>query len=349
MGYAELNDIDSMMEASARRFLDERHPATVACRMAGDPAEQSDLWATVAQLGWPALLLPEPAGGMGQGLGAAWPLAVQAGRHLLTAPLVANMTLLQRLPAESHDGGKLAAWLEPVLTGSAAYAPAQRRPDGSLLVEYALAQRQALAWRYSQAGIRLELHGPCAGPAGVGIDPTVGSLRLAAGRPADSLDVSISDGQRAAWLQGYRLLRAAEMLGAAWAALDAAAAHARQRQQFGRAIGANQAVKHRLANDWMALDDAALAGKEAARLLDDAADEPAARACAVFELLALESAPRAAQHAIQLHGALGIAWESGMHLYLKRVLHIAAMLGGGRRRTELLDILWNDGGQAAAA
>ncbi len=58
---------------------------------------------------------------------------------------------------------------------------------------------------------------------------------------------------------------------------------------------------------------------------------------------------RAAQHAIQVHGALGIAWESGLHLYLKRVLHIAAMLGGGRRQTELLDLLWDSGAQPAAA
>ncbi|MCD0505554.1 acyl-CoA dehydrogenase family protein, partial [Bordetella petrii] len=104
----------------------------------------------------------------------------------------------------------------------------------------------------------------------------------------------------------------------------------------------------KLADDWMALDDAALAGKDAARCLDEGDADAAARACAVAELLALESAPRVAQNAIQVHGALGIAWECDMHLYLKRVRHIAAMLDGGRRREVLLERLWEAGGAGQA-
>ena len=347
---AEADDIESMMEDAARRFLDERHPAAGAPARVNDAGWQADWWRELASLGWPAVLLPEAAGGSGLGLRAAWPLAVQAGRHLLAAPLVANMALLPGLPAARQADGPLASWLAPMLAGDACHAPAAWQADGSLVVEYALPGRHALAWRRAGGqGLRLELHDLADAPVGVGVDPTIGTARLSAAAPVDAIDMALDERAWAGWQQGYRLLRAAEMLGAASAALDAAVAHACERQQFGRPIGANQAIKHRLADDWMALDDAMLAGKEALCLLERADAGAAAHACAVAELLALESAPRAAQHAIQVHGALGIAWESGLHLYLKRVLHIAAMLGGGRRQTELLDLLWDSGAQPAAA
>lgn len=346
----ELDNIQELMEDAARRVLDERHPASLAGQSAADPAWHAELWRELAALGWPGVLLPEAAGGLGQGLGVALPIAVQAGRHLLTAPLIANMALLPRLAAACNRDGRVMAWLAPMLAGDTSYALATWRPDGRLQAEHASTDRQALAWRRDDAGaLRLELHEMRDASCGMGLDPAIPMASLPGGEAADAVDLHIDEADFTRWQQGYRLLRAAEMLGAAQAALDAAAAYARERQQFGRAIGANQAVKHRLADDWMALDDATLAGKEAARLLDDPDGPAAAHACAVAELLALESAQRAAQNAIQVHGALGIAWDSGVHLYLKRVVHLASMLGGGRRRTELLESLWRDGGAPSAA
>ncbi|MCD0506274.1 acyl-CoA dehydrogenase family protein, partial [Bordetella petrii] len=168
-----MDDIADMMEDAGRRFLEQRHPVS----RVRDPQSRgghSGLWRELAGLEWPALLLPEEAGGMGQGLQAAWPLAYQAGRHLLTVPLVANMVLLPMLCKGQGDGGPLASWLAPVLSGDAYDAPAVIEPDGSLLVEYAAADRPALAPRYLASGkIRLERYSLAGAAVGAGLDPTL--------------------------------------------------------------------------------------------------------------------------------------------------------------------------------
>lgn len=123
-------------------------------------------------------------------------------------------------------------------------------------------------------------------------------------------------------------------------AVLAIAAHARQREQFGRPIGANQAIKHRLADHWMALDDAWLAGEAAAREMDVHGASQAERALLYAELLAAEAAQAAAQFAVQVHGAMGITWECDAHLYLKRVLHQIARMQAGRTRAWMLERLW---------
>lgn len=345
----DAHEIESMLADAGRRFLDERHPPARARDT--DAGLRAALWGELAAMGWPALLLPEAAGGMGLGLAAAWPLAGEAGRHLLSVPLAANLAWLPVLRAARPEAAVLDEWLAPVLAGQACYAPATEQADGTLLVEYAAAGAQALALRRPAPDrIEIECHAVDDGEIGAGLDPAIGTVRIRGGTPVRRAALALDQAGWARLCQGYRLLRIAELLGAAGAALDAAAAHARERQQFGRPIGANQAVKHKLADDWMALDDAGLAGKAAAQALDRGAPrEEAAHACAVAELLAVEAGRRAAEDAIQVHGALGIAWECDMHLFLKRVLHIAGMLDSGRRRGELLDLLWRAGGGDPAA
>ena len=154
-----------------------------------------------------------------------------------------------------------------------------------------------------------------------------------------SADIETDPGTWEVLRTRLRVLRAAEMLGAASAALDIATAYARERQQFGRAIGANQAIKHRLAEDWMALDDARLAGRAAAAALDTGADS-ASRDCLFAPLLAGQASRRVAQNAIQVHGALGVTWECDAHLYLKRVLRLDASLEAEVPGPDLLERIW---------
>lgn len=345
----DAHEIESMLADAARRFLDERHPPARA--RDADAGFRAALWGELAAMGWPALLLPEAAGGMGLGLAAAWTLAGEAGRHLLGVPLAANLAWLPGLRAARPEAALLDAWLAPVLAGQAYYAPAAAQADGTLLVEYAAPETLALALRRPAPDrIEIECHTMADAVIGTGLDPAIGTARIPGGAPVRRAALALDEAGWSRLCQGYRLLRSAELLGAAGAALDAAAAHARERQQFGRPIGANQAIKHKLADDWMALDDAGLAGRAAAQALDrDAPAGEAAHACAVAELLAVEAGRRAAENAIQVHGALGIAWECDMHLFLKRVLHIAGMLDSGRRRGELLDLLWRADGEDPAA
>ncbi|MFE9256732.1 acyl-CoA dehydrogenase family protein [Streptomyces sp. NPDC006879] len=102
---------------------------------------------------------------------------------------------------------------------------------------------------------------------------------------------------------------AAEAVGAADHALATTVAHARTREQFGRAIGSFQAVKHRLADAYVQLQAARSAAYYAAW---DPSQGPLALA------QGLEALRAVAGEAVQLHGGIGCTWEHEAHLYLKR-------------------------------
>jgi alkylation response protein AidB-like acyl-CoA dehydrogenase len=107
------------------------------------------------------------------------------------------------------------------------------------------------------------------------------------------------------------LFTAAEQLGTAVRTCEAAVQHARTREQFGRPIGAFQAVKH-LCAELLVRVEVARAAVYAAAVTADPVDIAAAR------LLADEAAVRGARDCLQVHGGMGFTWEADVHLCLKR-------------------------------
>ena len=106
-------------------------------------------------------------------------------------------------------------------------------------------------------------------------------------------------------------------LGMAQAALDLAAAHASQRQAFGRAIAEFQAVSHPLADMATRVEASRLLVYEAARAYDDGADPvEITRRAAMAKLFATETAQFAVDTAVQIHGARAlVAGHPLEHLY----------------------------------
>ncbi|UQA35704.1 acyl-CoA dehydrogenase family protein [Streptomyces sp. HNA39] len=102
---------------------------------------------------------------------------------------------------------------------------------------------------------------------------------------------------------------AAEAVGAAAGALERTVAYVKEREQFGRAIGSFQAVKHRLADLYVRVEAARSAAYYAAW-------DPEAGPLALAQ--ALETARTVAGEAVQLHGGIGFTWEHEAHLYVKR-------------------------------
>lgn len=127
-----------------------------------------------------------------------------------------------------------------------------------------------------------------------------------------------------ALLQPYLLFEYGQMVGAAAAALDLAIAHARERRQFGRAIGEFQGVKHALADAWVAVDNGRYALRALAAM--DAADTGMAALLQRCDRLVSDSCRRAGRLAVQVHGGIGFAWEHDAHIHLKRIYKLAAQL-----------------------
>ncbi|WP_432093786.1 acyl-CoA dehydrogenase family protein [Streptomyces sp. bgisy100] len=107
------------------------------------------------------------------------------------------------------------------------------------------------------------------------------------------------------------LLTAAQQLGSAGRTVEAAVLHARERRQFGQAIGAFQAIKH-LCADMLVRAELARSAVYAAAVTGDGDDIAAAK------LLADEAAVRNARDCLQVSGGMGFTWESEVHLHLKR-------------------------------
>jgi len=313
------------MRDAAERFLDKRHPLTVA-RQAGQGAEA--LWRDLAEQGWPAMLVPESQGGLGLGMREAVAIAREAGKHLVSVPLVANMVLL---PTLCTQHAQIQDELATMLAGDHYHAWADADGKGGAWIEGADPSRTV--WRLRG----LDLQKLDAQQGALGLDATQCVARWN-GKESGfqlTLERELAD----LIVDRLRLLRATELAGAATAALDLAVAYAREREQFGRPIGANQAVKHRLADSWMALDEASLAIDAAATALDTGAEDAPSQ-LDMAQWLAVDGGRRAVQQAVQTHGALGITWECDVHLYLKRVLRLAAILEAQCSQADLLEKVW---------
>ncbi|MFF3454570.1 acyl-CoA dehydrogenase family protein [Streptomyces sp. NPDC002730] len=126
---------------------------------------------------------------------------------------------------------------------------------------------------------------------------------LGADDAADVPGALVATGVRAA------TLLAAEAVGAASCALDRTLEYVRAREQFGRAIGSFQAVKHRLADLYVRVQAARSAAYYAAW-------DPREGGLALAQ--GLETLRVVAGEAVQLHGGIGFTWEHEAHLYFKR-------------------------------
>jgi alkylation response protein AidB-like acyl-CoA dehydrogenase len=118
-------------------------------------------------------------------------------------------------------------------------------------------------------------------------------------------------------LAAGRLAVAAECAGGAGAALAHAVAYARQRVQFGREIGSFQAIKHMLADCYVAAESALSTARQAIGAYVDGAPD-AAQLLAMAAFYCPDRFADVAAANIQVHGGIGFTVECSAHLYRRR-------------------------------
>jgi alkylation response protein AidB-like acyl-CoA dehydrogenase len=129
---------------------------------------------------------------------------------------------------------------------------------------------------------------------------------------------------------------ACEQVGGAQAVLASTTAYARDRVQFGRAIGSFQAVKHRLAEMLVQVESARSAAAHAARVVASDDRQERAIAAPLAAAYCAEVYEQAAGDAIQLFGGIGFTWEHDAHLYFKRAKATKLLLGDPKHHRALL-------------
>jgi alkylation response protein AidB-like acyl-CoA dehydrogenase len=143
----------------------------------------------------------------------------------------------------------------------------------------------------------------------------------------------------ATWRRSLALL-SAEAVGVAQRALDLAVVYARERSQFGRAIGGFQAVAHRLADVYTAVELARSLALRAAWCVEHDAGPVVDEAVLVATVASRAAALRATESAIQVFGGIGFTWEHPAHRWYRRALWIDGFQGHpGHHRARLAELL----------
>jgi alkylation response protein AidB-like acyl-CoA dehydrogenase len=278
-------------------------PDAARCWAAGDLGPGLRLWRRLGNLGVTALAVPEKQGGLG-----ASPLDLvvaceELGHHAVPGPLAESLAAVPVLLGETGSGHDWPAGLAA----------------GDLIATLAAPPRVPFAAGAEAAGLVLYAEDGVVGRGIVdatfrSIDPTRSLAEVQRG-PVAAEGVA---GAVARALDFGALACAAQLLGAGRALLEAAVRHAGLRVQFGRPVGAFQAVKHRLA-------DVAI-GLEFARPLLEAAgvalaeDGPTAgRDVSAAKVACAEAAYRSARAALQVHGAIGYTAEHELSRFLLQV------------------------------
>jgi hypothetical protein len=140
--------------------------------------------------------------------------------------------------------------------------------------------------------------------------------------------VAVLDTER--WHEAVTLVRAAEIAGAAHAALTSTAEHLRERRQFGRPLATLQALRHRLA-------EAAVSADACRWLVREAAYTGTARSVAVAAQYAQWTAATLVPELVQLGGARSFAREFGRHVHTMRLEALRLEFGGADRLARLVN------------
>jgi alkylation response protein AidB-like acyl-CoA dehydrogenase len=119
---------------------------------------------------------------------------------------------------------------------------------------------------------------------------------------------------------------AAEQVGGAQRCLDLSVAYAKEREQFNRPIGSFQAIKHKCADMFIAVETARSALYYAACIADDGSDDLTTNA-SLAKAWCSEAYFRCAAESIQIHGGVGFTWEYDPHLHFKRARASESWLG----------------------
>ena len=320
---------ETAVRDAIRGMLAERLPLPRVRAVAGaEPGLDEALWREAGGLGWFGLGLPEAAGGAGYGAAEEMLLFVELGRALTPGPWLGTVLAARALAAAPG----LAETCRAVLAGALRVAlvddPSDALGDGARLTGVArgVADAGAAGGFLVLGGGRIRyLPAAALGLAVEGrpsIDPTrrLGDVRF------DGVAAAPLAGDAAALRTRATLLAAAEAVGVAERTLEDSVAYAKVRQQFGRPIGAFQAVKHRCADMAVRAEAArSLATFAAVALAEGETDAP--RHVAAAKVLAIDAALANAADNVQNHGGMGFTWEADAHLYLKRAWLLEHALG----------------------
>jgi alkylation response protein AidB-like acyl-CoA dehydrogenase len=345
----DFSDDQKQFRDTVRRFLAERCDLSVPRRVLdGDEPYAAEVWKGLADLGVLGVAIPEAHGGLGLGALELCVIAEELGRALAPVPALSSLYLASEALLRFGSDAQKEVWLPKLANGSAIGSlavseGAQQAAPGNLRASFVagrlngtkvpVADGEAAQFAIVLAGgclVLAELAGPGVTRQRVAtLDPSRKYAKIAfsdckaetLGRPGEG------------WAMLDELHTAAavplafEQIGGAEAAMYMARDYALERHAFGKPIGAQQAIKHKLADMYIKLELARSNAYYGAMMLATrGADLPVAAAAA--RVAATEANIYAAQECVQVHGGIGFTWAADPQLHYRRARLLAHALGG---------------------
>jgi alkylation response protein AidB-like acyl-CoA dehydrogenase len=321
----DLNDEQREIKDTAHNLLAERcKPANVR-EHAEARTSDDELWKGLCELGWAGIAISEEHGGQGLGVVELATLCEELGYACAPVPFLSN-ALTGIAISEWGTDEQRAKWLPGIASGEARGASALGPEEPTLVAD---AQGAAVL------GIP-SAHTPHLVDAA---DATIEPLELIDATRSFAR-VSAESGEEVAAGPMHRgmVALAAELTGVAQKALDMAVEYARDRQQFGRAIGAYQGVSHRCAQMLYDVEESRSLTYYAAWTAD-AEPESLPLAAHMAKARASEAAWAVTANALQVFGGIGFTWENDLQFWLKRARVSGELLGtAGEHRDKVAEL-----------
>ena len=350
-----------MLRDAAKRFLaDNCSTKYVRQMMADATAHDPAFWQKLVGQGWPGLLIPEQYGGTNGTFLDMTVIVEEMGKALLPGPFFATALLGAPAFIEGASDALKAEFLPQIAAGkfipTVAIAEAAGRFDaggielaavkkgsGYMLTgekffvpDAHVADAIIVAARTGGSGENgITLLCVPAKEKGITVTQlkTVDMTRRMCHIKFDNVQAdTIIGAADSGWPVLRRVLDVAtaalstEIVGTAQKALDIAVEYAKTRVQFGKPIGAFQAVKHKCVDMMVAVENSRSLTYYAAWTVDERVPE-AATAVPMAKAYASDMGKNVTSEAIQVHGGIGFTWEHDMHLYHRRALAGEANLG----------------------
>jgi alkylation response protein AidB-like acyl-CoA dehydrogenase len=364
-GFSEEQEL---LRTTAREFLAREVPMTAVRELMDDPrGYKPDVYAKMAELGWIGLLLPEEYGGAGLTLVDEIVVAEELGRALTPSPFFATFqgalavlhggseTQRKELLPEVAAGRKILTFAITeesgnenadeiatraekkgagfALTGTKLFVPDAQNADVIVVA--------ARSGGAGEAGIALFLVER--GAPGMSITPLrsmdqtrrIAEVQLA-NTPAQLLGAPGSGWETWKTVRSHALVHlAAEALGGAQKVLEDSVKYAKERVQFGKPIGVNQAIKHKCADMLIQVESSKSITYYAAWAVAEKTDE-AELAASMAKAYTSDAYRATSAENIQIHGGVGFTWEYDCHLFYRRAQYTGFALGSASEWREKL-------------
>ena len=341
---AVLNEEQEMLRDMARDWATEKSPVTEFRMVRRDGAPEAydpAAYATMAEMGWTGVIIPEEHGGSDFGWLSLGLIVEELGKTLTASPLIASTLAASAILLGGSEEQK-AKWLPGLSSGEikATLAVDEGPRHASRSFETSVADGRLSGTKsfvHEAFGADLFV---VAASDGLYLVEAGGSVSLAARSMVDNRNHAevTFDGAAADRLENggdtllddvldrARVLTACEMLGMAQQVFDSTLDYLKQRVQFNQVLATFQALQHRMADlfgDLAMMRSAVEGGLQA---LDSGFG--VARAATIAKAEANRVLHTISREGVQLHGGIGMTDEYDIGFYLKRARILEASWGG---------------------